>query len=67
MLKLNLDKDGKILNFELQILGNTKHAVKILGYHDKNECPSTILIQTKTFIVSTNLSMIALVHNTFQR
>ena len=67
VLKWNLDKDGNILNFEFQVLGNIKHTVEILGYHEKNECPPTILIQTKPFIVSTNLSMRALIHKIVQR
>ena len=33
----------------------------------KNECPSTILIYAKPFIVSTNLSMVWLFNNTFLR
>ena len=35
VLKWNLDKDGNILNFEFQVLGNIKHTVEILGYHEK--------------------------------
>ena len=31
----------------------------------KNECPPTIVIQAKSIIVSTSLSMISLFHKTF--
>ena len=68
MLKLYHDKDRNVLDFLIPNLTEYKIHSWILGYHViKDECLPTILIQTKPFIVSTNLSMISLFHKTFLR
>ena len=46
---------------------NTKHTVKIEVPCHKNECPSNILIHTKPFLVTNNLSTVQLFNKTFLR
>ena len=57
------DKDRNVLKFLFQIWLQLKIGEP---YHE-NECPPTILIQTKPFIVSTKLSKISLFHKAFMR
>ena len=58
MLKRYLDKDRNMLNFNFKFDGIQNIQLKFGIPCHKNECPSTILIHTKPFIVKTNLSML---------
>ena len=65
MLKWYLDKDRNMLKFYSEFDRIQNIPLKIGVPCHKNECPPTILIQSKPLIVSRNLSMISLFHKTF--
>ena len=67
VMELYLDNARIMLKSELLTGRNAKHTVEYWRTVTNNKRSPSILLQTEPFIVSTNLSMTALIHKAFQR